>query len=84
MQRGWNIFSTLYDKEMILPNFQGFSTLSILTKATSKKRILEVACGSGLHSMYFMKCFALPGSLLVATEISDQMLNIMDDKFKND
>ncbi len=52
IKTNWNAFAQAYDNFMHLYLLQAFTTLVVHTRAHSRKRILEVACGSGLHSLY--------------------------------
>ena len=45
------------------------------TDAASKKNILEIACGTGAHSLVFAKSMMQEGSTLVCTDISDKMVS---------
>jgi hypothetical protein len=49
----WNAFAEAYDRYMHEYLLQGFNTLAIHAHAHTKNKVLEVACGSGLHSLYF-------------------------------
>ena len=60
---------------------QGFTTLAVHTKVNENKRILEVACGGGLHSLYLAKTMLQRGSVLVSTDISAEMINLLKTKF---
>lgn len=48
-----------------------------------KKRILEVACGSGTHSLIIAKTMLKRGSALVSCDISDEMIKIFKSKFED-
>jgi len=54
-----------------------------MTKAFHKKRILEVACGPGLHSLFFMNTIARPGCVLFLTDFSTGMLELSEKKYMN-
>ena len=47
------------------------------------KRVIETACGSGLHSLFMAKTLLGRGATLVSTDISDGMLRIMKEKFED-
>jgi ubiquinone/menaquinone biosynthesis C-methylase UbiE len=82
-RQNWNAFSQAYDAFMHLYLLQGFNTLAIQCKVSEKSRVLEVACGSGLHSLYLAKGGLLKkGAVMVCTDISDGMVNILKDKFE--
>jgi tRNA G46 methylase TrmB len=51
----WDDLSDHYTKYVELTYLQSFTTLSVHTNATQAKTILEVGCGSGLHSLYLAK-----------------------------
>ena len=51
----WNTFAPSYDTYMHLYMLQSFTTLAVHTAAHKRKRILEVACGSGMHSLHLAK-----------------------------
>ncbi len=56
-------------------------TLAVQTKANNKKRILEVACGGGSHSLHLAKTMLNRGSVLVSTDISPEMIKLSNAKF---
>ena len=62
---------------------QGFTTLAVHTGVHKRKRILEVACGSGLHSLYLAKTMVSKDSLFVCTDISDKMIDLAKAKFED-
>jgi ubiquinone/menaquinone biosynthesis C-methylase UbiE len=62
---------------------QGFMTLAVHTRAHQKRRILEVACGSGLHTMFFAKSMLQRGAVIVGTDISEEMINMYKAKFED-
>ena len=47
IKTNWNGFAHTYDSLMQLNMLQTFTTLAVHTAANTRKRILEVACGSG-------------------------------------
>lgn len=62
---------------------QAFTTLAVHAAAHTKKRILEVGCGSGMHSTYLAKSMLKRGSCLVCTDISEEMIKLLKAKFEN-
>ena len=62
---------------------QGFTTLAVHTKAHQRKRILEVACGSGMHTLYFSKTMLQRGSVVVSTDISEEMIKMSKNRFED-
>ena len=80
-QNMWNSFAEEYDKFLHTFLYQGFVTLAVQTDVRNRKRILEVACGSGLHSLYLAKTMLQRGSVLTCTDISNEMLKHMNTKF---
>ena len=63
---------------------QIFNVLCVHTGAHTKKRILEVACGSGLHSLQLAKTMLQRGSVLVSMDISEEMVNMMKGFFESE
>ncbi len=63
---------------------QSFTTLAVHTHAHEKKRILEVACGSGLHSLYLAKTMLRRGAVLCCTDISEEMIKLTKHKFESE
>lgn len=55
IRSNWNAFAPAYDQCMHLYMLQAFTTLTVHAAAHTRRRILEVACGSGLHSTYLAK-----------------------------
>lgn len=62
---------------------QGFITLAVHTRAHSRKRILEVACGSGMHTMYLAKTMLQRGAVVVSTDISEEMIKMSKKRFED-
>lgn len=62
--------------------YQQYITLATHTEASRCKRILELAVGSGTHSLFLAKTLLQEGATLVVTEISKGMLELARDKFK--
>ena len=58
-------------------------TLCVQTKASQAKRILEVACGGGLHSLIFAKTILQKGSVLVSCDISESMMKLTKAKYED-
>ncbi len=55
---------------------QTFTTLVVNTHTHNKRRILEVGCGSGMHTLYLAKTMLLRGATLCCTDISDEMIRM--------
>ncbi len=68
---------------MHLYMLQPFTTLAVHTAAHQRKRILEVACGSGMHSLYLAKTMLARGSALVSCDISEEMIKLTKSKFED-
>jgi len=47
------------------------------------EKILELAIGTGTHSLNFAKTLMKKGASMVCTEISTQMLKLASEKFSN-
>ncbi len=62
---------------------QGFITLAVHTRAHSRKRILEVACGSGMHTLYLAKTMLQRGAVVVSTDISEEMIKMSKKRFED-
>ncbi len=62
---------------------QSFTTLAVHTHVHQKKRILEVGCGSGLHSLYLAKTMLQRGSVMCCTDISEEMIKLTKNKFES-
>ena len=81
--KNWNSSAESYDKFIHNFLYQGYVTLAVQTDVRNCKRILEVACGSGLHSLYLAKTMLQRGSVLACTELSQEMLKLMNQKFQD-
>jgi len=58
-----------------------YTTLAVNTKAEKAISVLDVACGAGMHELYFAKSFMKRGCTLVCTDTSDNMLKLTHMKF---
>lgn len=63
--------------------FQGLVTLAVHCRLPEKRRILEVACGSGQHSLFLAKTMIARGAALVSCDISDEMIRLFKAKFED-
>ena len=62
--------------------FQGTATCLAMTDAHLCKRILEVACGPGLHSETIAMGYLQPGARLVSCDFSKEMVKNMKKRFE--
>lgn len=83
-QKYWDSCAKLYDEHIQLISYQPYVTLLTHTKASSAKNILELAIGTGTHTLYFAKTLMQRGATLVCTEISSKMLELAKQKFEQD
>ena len=83
IKNSWENFAQLYDQYIQMNMLQGFTTLAVHTKAHSRKRILEVACGSGMHTLYFAKTMLQRGAVVVSTDISEEMIKMSKNRFED-
>ena len=81
IKNSWNNFAPAYDTFMHLYMLQPFTTLCVHSGSYARKRILEVACGSGLHTLNFAMTSLQRGSVLVSTDISEEMMKFTKQKF---
>ena len=58
-------------------------TLVVNTRASEAKRILEVGCGSGMHTMFFAKTLLKKGGAIVCTDLSERMMFKCREKFED-
>ena len=79
----WNDFARDYDHYLQISTLQGLVTLAVHTRFTEKKRVLEVACGSGMHSLFLGKTMLQRGAALVSCDISDEMIKLFKGKFED-
>jgi len=56
---------------------QSTVTCLAMAKASESKRILEVACGSGVHSEFIAKNYLQEGALLVSCDFSNSMVEML-------
>lgn len=47
----------------------------VQTKAYEKTRIFEAGCGRGLGALQFHTTLSKPGSIMVCSDLSDEMLD---------
>lgn len=64
-------------------SYQPYITLATHTEAAKSNKILELAIGTGTHTLYLAKTLMQRGSTLVCTEISSKMLEFAHVKFKD-
>lgn len=79
----WDTTARAYDSFNIENTFPLFAALAVQCKVYNKKRILEVACGSGMHSLFLAKTMLQRGGVLVATDFSEKFIDIMVEKFES-
>ena len=66
-----------------MQSLQSFVTLAVHAKAMQSQKILEVACGGGVHSLFLAKTLLQRGGTLVCTDFSDEMLRRTRTKFED-
>ncbi len=62
-------------------SYQPYITLATHTEAVKSQKILELAIGTGTHTLYLAKTMMQRGATLVCTEISPKMLEYAHSKF---
>ena len=82
-QKYWDSCAKLYDQRIQMVTYQQYVTLLTHTEAAKSMRILELAIGSGTHSLYFAKTLMQRGATIVCTEISQKMLEMAQQKFED-
>ena len=65
-------------------SYQPYITLAIHTEAAKSTKILELAIGTGTHTLYLAKTMMQRGATLVCTEISPKMLEYAHQKFSDE
>ena len=73
-QKYWDNCAQLYDQRIQMISYQPYITLAIHTEAAKSSKILELAIGTGTHTLYLAKTMMQRGATLVCTEISPKML----------
>lgn len=68
---------------MHLYMLQAFTTLTVHTAVHTRKRVLEVACGSGMHTLHLAKTMLQRGAVLVNCDISEEMIKLARHKFED-
>ena len=82
-QKYWDSVVSLYDEHIQLISYQPYVTLLTHTQAHKCKNILEVAMGTGTHTLYFAKTLMQRGANIVCTEISPKMVAMAEEKFRD-
>ncbi|CDW81850.1 UNKNOWN [Stylonychia lemnae] len=77
----WDDFSTVYDQQVTRMATQPFITLCSQTDTFQCKRILEVACGGGYHSLIVAKTMLQKGGVLVSCDFSSKMMKLTKQKY---
>ena len=80
-QKYWDSCAQLYDQRIQMITYQQYVTLVTHTEAARCKRILELAIGTGTHSLFLAQTMLQAGATLVVTEISKGMLELAQGKF---
>lgn len=83
-QRYWDSCAQLYDERIQMITYQQYVTLATHTEASNAKRILELAIGTGTHTLFLAKTLLKRGATLVCTEISQKMLELAKSKFEDE
>eukprot|EP00347_Sterkiella_histriomuscorum_P001934 403370107 len=79
----WDSFASLYDQKIQSVATQPFITLCTQVHLEDSKRILEVACGGGHHSILLASHYLKRGSALVSCDFSKQMMEMTQAKFQD-
>ena len=66
----WDGLSEFYERTTERFTFQAMYTLLTMIDSKNKKRILETACATGMHSELIARNFIGPGTLLVSSDFS--------------
>ena len=82
-QKYWDSCATLYDKRIQAISYQPYITLATHTEVTKCKKIIELAIGTGTHTLYIAKTLMQRGATIVCTEIAPKMLELANDKFRD-
>ncbi|CDW78817.1 UNKNOWN [Stylonychia lemnae] len=77
----WDNFSSVYDQQVTRMATQPFITLCTQANTFQCKRILEVACGGGYHSLMVAKTMLQKGGALVSCDFSGKMMELTKQKY---
>lgn len=69
-QRYWDSCAKLYDDRIMLITYQSYITLAIHTEVQKCEKILELAIGTGTHTLHLANTLLKKGGTIVCTEIS--------------
>lgn len=73
--------SNAYENFAEMKTIQGITTCAVLTDMHKADKVLEVACGSGTHSLMLASHFLKKGATLVSCDISTEMIKSFAEKF---
>ena len=73
-QEYWNNLADFYEKAADNFTVQGLVTCASMVEITSAKKTLEVACGTGAHSVMLASTFIPDGGVLVSCDFSKAMI----------
>jgi ubiquinone/menaquinone biosynthesis C-methylase UbiE len=84
-QHKWDNMADFYEEMGELHAYQGTITCAIMTDMPKAKRVLEVACGPGRHSMQLaMTMLRNDGGVLVSCDFSQKMINKLSNNYNSD
>lgn len=69
-QKYWDSCAKLYDERIQMVTYQSYITLAIHTEVEKCDRVLELAIGTGTHTLHLANTLLKKGASLVCTEIS--------------
>mmetsp|Transcript_12940 Transcript_12940/g.21893 ORF Transcript_12940/g.21893 Transcript_12940/m.21893 type:complete len:140 (-) Transcript_12940:608-1027(-) len=85
IQAYWDSFSQAYTKVAEPFTIQGTVTCASMVKAQNAKRVLEVACGPGKHSLLLASSFLRNnGSVLVSCDFSIEMVKGLKTNYESE
>jgi predicted O-methyltransferase YrrM len=81
-QDRWNQMSDWYENEgPERSTLQAVTTLCTMVDSKNRKRLLEIACASGIHSQIISKNFMSQDSLLVSCDFAQVMVQKMKQRY---
>ena len=73
--------SKWYEAHAEMSTMPGTVSCAVMTQMPKADRVLEVACGPGKHSLMLAQTFLKKGGVLVSSDYSPEMLNMLEANF---
>jgi len=73
--------SKWYEAHAEISTMQGTVTCAVMTDMQKADKVLEIACGPGKHSLMMASSFLKKGGVMVSSDYSPEMVNMLERNF---